>query len=49
MQEWTDRHDMARADISGVDNSAPCIARVDFAGVDKSAFSTARCGKGAFD
>ena len=24
MQEWTYRHDMARVDIAGMDNAAPC-------------------------
>ena len=24
MQEWTNQHDVARADIAGVDNAAPC-------------------------
>jgi len=24
MQEWTNQHDVARVDIAGVDNAAPC-------------------------
>jgi len=55
-QEWTYRHDVARVDNAGVDNSAPCCNgwtlqewtnQHDVVRVDNAGVDlSARCGKG---